>query len=198
MKTKAMLKIERLSRRCSALLLGGALAALASACSDPATSRDPATSPDAAAGVTPSPTGSSTSDSAPTCAGFAGTCAAAATCAPGTARVSGGSDVLCGSSTKSCCVPPAASPVALQKDWGLACTQDGKWTGLPDGSCGGAACAVGCECGLAGGQATCDCSRGLPPSPKTGEVCGLFSCGTISCSVGCHCADAAHGACVCP
>jgi hypothetical protein len=179
------------------------LAALAVACSDPATSVDPSTTPTAPtapAGTSPVPPGDTATSSAPACADFAGSCVAGSgACPAGTVRVGDASTVLCGSSSKSCCVPPPGSGAVVRKaDYGLTCTKDGAFT-APDGTCGGTACALGCSCGLTGGKAACDCSRGLPSaSPKGTEVCGLFSCGTITCGVGCHCSDAATSACACP
>ena len=181
------------------MFLLAALGALAVACSDPATSVDRATAPTAPTGTSPGQPVETPAGSDPTCAEFAGSCVAGSgTCPSGTVRVGDGSAVLCGGSTKSCCVPPGSGTVVRRADYGLACTKDGAFAG-PDGTCGGDACALGCSCGLAGGKATCDCSRGLPSaSPKGSEVCALLSCGTIACGVGCHCRDASQGACACP
>lgn len=177
------------------MFLVGVLGLLAAACSDSPITSAPTGPPvpTSTSSAQPEPPASGI----PTCADFAGSCVAGA-CPSGTARVADGSTLLCGSSAKTCCVPPGSGAVARKADYGLTCTKDGAFAAT-GGTCGGAACALGCACASSGGAATCDCSRGLPSaSPKGSEVCALFSCGTITCGVGCHCADAATSACACP
>ncbi len=175
--------------------LAACAAMLIAACGGSGTSRGSGTS-----GLDGGPASTSTSTGAPSCTDYGGTCSklgVTGACASGTLHVS--SDLVCPPKTPDCCVaPPAAGTIPLSQGYGLVCTQGGDYPTLA-GTCGSAGtCALGCECGSAGGAPACDCSRGLTPAPKGKDICEVFGCGVITCSVGCSCADASKSACSCP
>ena len=141
-----------------------------------------------------------------TCSDFGGTCVKGSTrnptpgCADGSVPVVEGSG--CTGSFDVCCVPARAKgSKELKGNAALLCTDDAFASfaagRCDDGKGGSVTCGVGCTCGVASGAATCDCTRGLPPT-KAGEVeCAIFGCGTVRCGVGCTCADGETGACSC-
>lgn len=170
-----------------------------SACSSASVPSAPTAQQDA--GGNPPPSGGTAS----ACMDFGGTCgaesSASSKCAAGLVPVIEGDG--CAGALDVCCVGARTTGTEdFHGSSALLCTDNG-FAGFPMGRCEnasavGVTCGVGCSCGISGGTAACDCSRGLPVT-KDGQVeCAVFNCGSVTCGVGCTCSDPKLGLCTCP